>query len=153
VPCPTVVVPDDDNANAGALTFNVNEVVAVSDPDVPVIVMVLCPTAAEELAVNVTKEVLVAGFAEKTAVTPAGRPEMARLTLPLNPYSPLTYMYVEEELPCPTVVAPEFERVNVGAITFSVREVVAVSDPDVPVIVMVLAPRAAAELAVNVTKE
>lgn len=45
------------------------------------------PRAAELLAVSVTVADPVAGFGEKDAVTPLGRPDAARLTLPVNPYS------------------------------------------------------------------
>ena len=53
--------------------------------------MVLVPTVAVLLAVSVSslKSVVVVGFGENDAVTPLGRPETARLTLPANPYSGL----------------------------------------------------------------
>ena len=154
LPCPTAATLDVDSANVGVMTFSVNEVVAVSDPDVPVIVTVLALTVAVGLAVNVTMEELVVGFVEKTAVTPVGRPEIDRFTLPMNPYSSLTYTYVEPEWPCPTAIAPEVDNVNVGVMTFNVSGVVAVSDPDVPVIVTTAPDSTAAmELAVNVIEE
>lgn len=55
-------------------------------PDVPVTVTVLCPTVAELLAANVSMLLPVVGFGTKDAVTPLGRPDTERLTLPLNPY-------------------------------------------------------------------
>ena len=61
-------------------------VVAVRLSDVPVIVSVLVPTLAELSAVNVRLLDPVVGFGEKEAVTPAGRPEIERFTLPVNPY-------------------------------------------------------------------
>ena len=60
-------------------------VVAVSAPDVPVTVTVLWPTIAELLAVKVSAEFPVVGLGEKVAVTPFGRPETARFTLPVKP--------------------------------------------------------------------
>ena len=56
----------------------------------PAIVTVLVPRTATALAVSVNKVVPVVGFGEKEAVTPLGRPETERLTLPVNPYSGLT---------------------------------------------------------------
>ena len=63
------------------------DVVAVWDPEVPVMVTVFVPSGAELLAVRVSTLLPVAiGFGEKLAVTPLGRPATARLTLPANPY-------------------------------------------------------------------
>ena len=63
---------------------------AVRLPEVPVIVIVEFPGSAEPLTakVIVLSGVLlpVAGFGEKDAVTPLGRPDAARVTLPVNPY-------------------------------------------------------------------
>lgn len=63
-----------------------NVVVAVRLPEVPVMVTVYCPGEAVLLAVNVNVLELVAGFWLHDAVTPLGRPETDRSTLPLNPY-------------------------------------------------------------------
>jgi hypothetical protein len=49
-------------------------------------VTVYCPGEAVLLAVNVNVLELVAGFWLHDAVTPLGRPETDRSTLPLNPY-------------------------------------------------------------------
>ena len=49
-------------------------------------VRVLVPRAAEAPAVSVNTVFPVAGFGEKDAVTPLGRPEAVRLTLPAKPY-------------------------------------------------------------------
>jgi hypothetical protein len=48
--------------------------------------MVEVPGAAVLLAVNVSVLVLVAGFALNDGVTPVGRPDAARFTLPVNPF-------------------------------------------------------------------
>lgn len=56
------------------------------------IVSVAVPVAAVALAVNVRVEVLVAGFALNPAVTPLGRPEAERVTLPSNPFAGATVM-------------------------------------------------------------
>jgi hypothetical protein len=65
-------------------------VVLVRLPKVPVTVTVLCPIGAELLAVNVIVLIPVVGLGVKDAVTPVGRPDTERLTLPVNPYSGLT---------------------------------------------------------------
>jgi len=44
------------------------------------------PTTAELLAVRVSVLAPVVGFGEKDAVTPLGRPEAERATLPVNPF-------------------------------------------------------------------
>ena len=61
-------------------------VVTVRAPDLPVIVTLYCPTAAELLAVSVSMLDPVVGFGKKDAVTPLGRPEAERVTLPVNPF-------------------------------------------------------------------
>lgn len=59
---------------------------ATSVPDVPVTVMVEVPGVAELLAVSVSELVASVGLGESEAVTPLGRPETAKLTLPLKPF-------------------------------------------------------------------
>ena len=65
-------------------------VVAVRLPDVPVMVNVYCPMLTELSAVSVNRLLPVVGFGEKDAVTPLGRPEIERFTLPENPFAELT---------------------------------------------------------------
>ena len=67
-------------------------VVAVRVPEVPVIVTVEVPTVAVALAVNVITLVPVVGLVPKVAVTPAGRPVAAKVTLPVNPPTSVTVM-------------------------------------------------------------
>ena len=55
-------------------------------PYVPVMRALYCPCAAVLAAVNVSTLVLLVEAGESDAVTPAGRPEMARLTLLLDPF-------------------------------------------------------------------
>jgi hypothetical protein len=76
---------------AGAKTPNEKVVTSVSVPEVPVTVIVFVPSVAELLAINVNVELPVVGFGEMDAVTPPGSPETARLTLPVNPYSEITF--------------------------------------------------------------
>ena len=65
----------------------VSEIVvdAVSVPEVPVIVTVEVPATAVLLAFSVSTLVEVAGLVANAAVTPLGRPEVARVTEPVNP--------------------------------------------------------------------
>jgi hypothetical protein len=72
-------------ATAAATTVRPIVVVRIKVPDVPVMVTVDVPIAAELLAASVTKTVPGALPALKAAVTPLGRPEAARATLPVNP--------------------------------------------------------------------
>ena len=51
------------------------------------------------LAVNVSVEVEVVGLGENEAVTPLGRPETVRFTLPVNPYSGLIVIVPGAEVP------------------------------------------------------
>jgi len=69
---------------AGALTERLTVVVPSKLPDVPVIVTVTVPVGAAALAVSDNVLMLVAGFGLKAAVTPAGRPEAERVTLPMK---------------------------------------------------------------------
>lgn len=66
-------------------TLRVMVVDEESVPEVPVMVIVFVPTAAELLAVNVNVLEFAVGLGEKEAVTPLGSPETARLTLPAKP--------------------------------------------------------------------
>jgi hypothetical protein len=65
----------------------VSEIVVAFDklPDVPVIVTEAVPVAALLLAVRVKALVLGVLLGLKDAVTPLGRPDADKLTLPLKP--------------------------------------------------------------------
>jgi hypothetical protein len=96
--------------------------------------------------------VVVAELGLSDAVTPLGRPDADRLTLPVKPFCGVT-VTVPAPLP-PWVMLTLFgdaDRLKLGA-AFTVRltVVVCVRLPDVPVIVTVLVPVAAVLLAVNV---
>ena len=119
-------------------------------PEVPVTVSVVVPRAAVLLAVSVSVLFPVIGFGEKDAVTPAGKPLTARLTLPLNPYCGYTETYDVPEVPWPTDVLPA-ETVKPGAKTPRVRVVAADRAPEVPVTVSVEVPAEAELLAVSVS--
>ena len=84
---------------AVALTVRAMVVVAVRLPEVPVMVTVDVPVVAVELAVSVSTLVPVVGFVPNAAVTPLGRPDAARVTLPLNPPASVTVMVLVPLLP------------------------------------------------------
>lgn len=68
-------------------------------PEVPVIVTVEVPVVAVALAVKVAELVDVVGLVPKLAVTPEGRPEADRVTLPVNPPEGVTVMVLLALLP------------------------------------------------------
>ena len=70
-------------------TVRLSVVVFVSVPDVPVIVTVTVPVPAVALAVKVSVLLLVAGLGLNSAVTPLGKPDAERVTLPLKPFDGL----------------------------------------------------------------
>ena len=74
------------------VTVSAMAVVAVSVPDFPVTVIVEVPAAAVALAVSVSTLVPVVGLAPNTALTPLGRPDATRVTLPVNPPVSFTLM-------------------------------------------------------------
>jgi hypothetical protein len=84
--------------------LTVSEIVAlaVSEPEVPVIVTVDVPTVAELLAVNVTTLLPVVGLAPNAAVTPLGKPLAARVTFPVNPPAGVTVTVSVPLAPCLT---------------------------------------------------
>jgi hypothetical protein len=91
---PTTTLPQakevGDRVTAGppplAFTVRLRVVVFVNAPDVPVIVTVTVPVAAVALAVKVSVLEAVAGFGLKPGVTPLGKPDAERVTLPLKPF-------------------------------------------------------------------
>ena len=74
------------------VTVSEIDVVAVRLPEVPVMVTVEVPVAAELLAVKVNTLEPVVGLVAKLAVTPEGRPVEARVTEPVKPLAPVTVM-------------------------------------------------------------
>jgi len=74
-------------------------VVCVRPPDVPVIVTVALPVVAVLLAVSVSVLVLVVLLGLNDGVTPLGRPEADRLTLPPKPLCGLTVIVLVPLLP------------------------------------------------------
>jgi hypothetical protein len=87
-------------AVAVAVIVSAKVVVAVRVPEVPVMVTVDVPVVAELLAVSVSTLVPVVGFVPYDAVTPFGRVELVRVTLPVNPLTSVTVMVLAPLLPC-----------------------------------------------------
>lgn len=128
-------------------------VVIVRLPEVPVTVTVDVVSAAELAAVNVSVLALVVLAGLKAAVTPVGRPEALRATVPLNPYSGFTVMTLVAVAAGATLtLVGDAERVNVGGpVTVSVSLTALVRLPEVPVMVTLAEATAALLAAVNVT--
>ncbi len=113
--------------------------------------IVVVPVVATAFAVNLSVLDVVAGFELKAAVTPLGKTDAVRLTLPLNPLAGLMLTELVPLLPCTTLnVLGVAVSVNAG-VTVRLSVVLRVRLPDVPVIVIVVVPGAAAALAVNVS--
>jgi hypothetical protein len=107
LPCVTLkLLGEADSEKLGVATpFTVNEidVVWLNVPDVPVIVIDDVPVVAVELAVKVTTLLPVVGFVPKLAVTPAGRADVERDTLPVKPPLGVTVIVELPLLPWVTV--------------------------------------------------
>jgi len=86
-PCATVkLLGDAESVKLGGAAMVSERVVAFDKlPDVPVMVTVTVPVAAVLLAVSVNVLALTVLLGLNDAVTPVGRPDADRLTLPLKP--------------------------------------------------------------------
>jgi hypothetical protein len=69
-------------------------------PEVPVTVIVDVPTVAADAALNVATLLVEVEAALNTAVTPLGRPETVRVTLPAKPFLGVTVMVLVALAPC-----------------------------------------------------
>ena len=110
------------------------------------------PVEAVLLAVSVNVLVLVVLLGLNDAVTPLGRPDAAKLTVPLKPFCGVTVMVLVPLAPCVMLrLLGDAERVKVPAgLTVRVRLVELVKFPEVPVMVTVTVPADAVLLAVRV---
>jgi hypothetical protein len=110
------------------------------------------PTLAVLVAVNVSVLVLAVLVGLKEAVTPVGKPEAAKLTLPLKPFCGVTVMVLVPFAPRKTLRLPGDAEITKLPLMFTVRAIVVVlvKRPEVPVTVTLTAPTAALELDVNV---
>ena len=96
VPCASVkLFGEAEKAKfGGAFTVREIVVVLVKLPDVPVTVTVTVPVVAMLLAVSVNVLVPAVLLGLKDAVTPLGRPDADKLTLPLKPFCGVTVMEI-----------------------------------------------------------
>jgi hypothetical protein len=121
-------------------------VVAVKVPDVPVMVRFEVPAVAVLLAVRVNTLAPVVGLVPNDAVTPAGSPAMASVTLPANPPVSVTVILSVMALPWVTArVEAAGTSVKLGlAVPGIVNAIVTewLIVPFVPVIVTLLVPAA-----------
>lgn len=74
-------------------------VVLIKLPELPVMITVAVPVAAVPLAVSVNVLVLVVGFGLNEAVTPLGRADADKVTLPLKPFCGVTLIVLVPLLP------------------------------------------------------
>jgi len=90
-------------------------VLFVKLPEVPEMVTVTVPVVAVPLADSVKRLVFVAGFVPKTALTPLGKPDALKTTLPLNPFCGLIVIVVEPAEPWRKLkLAGDAESVKLG---------------------------------------
>jgi len=121
-------------------------------PDLPLTLTLKVPVVAELPTVNVTVLLDVEGFGLKAAVTPIGRLDAEKVTLPVKPSVGLMVIVDVPVLPRATLrLLGDAERLKFGP-GFTVRAivVVCVRPPDVPAIVTVALPVVAVLLAVSV---
>jgi hypothetical protein len=107
-PCDKFTVAGEaDSAKFGA-PFTVSWIVAepVRLPEVPVIVTVAEPVVAALLAESVTLLPLNPLFGLNEAVTPAGKPEAEKVTIPLKPPKGCTEIALLPFPPCTSVMLP-----------------------------------------------
>jgi hypothetical protein len=115
VPCPMIKFELSEIVKSCASTSNMKVVADFWEPLVPEMVTAYCPFLAELAAVSVSVLVVVVGFRLHAAVTPLGRPDAARSTLPVKPYAALTVTVDVVELPWPTLTVPAVAREKAGA--------------------------------------
>lgn len=84
-------------------------------PEVPVMVTVKVPIAAVAPTPRVSVVEAGSGLELKNAVTPLGRPDAEKVTLPVKPFRGETVMALKPEVPCTMArLAGDAERVNPG---------------------------------------
>jgi hypothetical protein len=127
-----------EELSVNVLTVKGKEVSATNEPDVPVMRIDDGPTVAVLLTVNVSTLVPVVDTGLNDAVTPLGRLEALKLTLPAKPLEAVTVIVEFPEPPCGSVMTVgEAPKMKFGpGFTVSRSVVVSVSEPEVPVTVM-----------------
>ena len=96
------ISPSDQTEGSVGVKRIVREIVVVfvKLPEIPVMVSVTVPVAAVLLAVSVNELVLAVLLGLNDAVTPPGRPDADKLTLPLKPFCGMTVMVLVLLVPC-----------------------------------------------------
>ena len=135
-------------------TVSASVVVRVKVPEIPVIVKVALPVVAVALALSVIVLVFVAGLGLKDTVTPLGRLDADKLTLPMKPLCGEIVIRLVPFVPCIMLRLPGVANRAKSPAVFTIRDkvVVSVRLPDVPVMVTVAGPVAAVVLAVSVRR-
>jgi hypothetical protein len=147
-PAATFTLETEESVKLGsAATVRASPVCATSAPDVAVMVSAAGPTTAVGAAINFSV------LPVNAAVTPVGIPTIARVGVPVKPFSGVTVKVLVPVAPCITLkLAGEAATVKLGpAFTVRLMLVVVVDVPSVPVTVMVLVPTGAVEVALNVS--
>jgi len=141
-----------ERVKVGAYTVRLRVVLAVREPEVPVMVRPTFAAGAELLAVRVSTLDPLVGLVLHDAVTPVGSADVtARLTLPLNPYWGVTVTFVVPDAPWLIERTPgASESMKLGGWTLTVTLVDTVILPDVPVMVIVTDAAGAEPVAVKV---
>lgn len=141
-----------ESVKLGAYTVTFRVVLAVREPEVPVMVSATAAAGAELLAVRVRTLVPLVGFVPHDAITPVGSAEVtARLTLPVNPYWGITVTVEVAAAPWSMVRMPgASESRKLGGCTVTVKLEDTVMLPEVPVMVTVAVAPGAELLAVRV---
>ena len=137
-----------------AVTVKATVVDFVKLPEVPVTVTVTGPpVVAVLLAIRVNVLEDVAGFGLNKAVTPLGRPEADKLTLPVKPFCGVTAIVLVPLAPCVMLKLPgDAESVKFcGALTISESVVLLLKPLAVPVTVTENVPVVAVLVAVRVS--
>jgi hypothetical protein len=88
---------------AKACTVREIVVAFIKLPELPAMVMVTVPVVAVLLAVSVKVLVFVVLPGLKEAVTPLGKPDADKLTLPLKPFCGVTVIVLPPLAPCAIV--------------------------------------------------
>jgi hypothetical protein len=137
----------------GAVTERLIVMVCDKLPEAPRMLTENVPVDAVLLAANVSVLDAFVLLGLKDAVTPLGRPEADRLTLPLKPLCGVTVIVLDPFAPCSMLkLEGDAESAKFGGAAVTVRliVVVRVKFPAVPVIVTVVVPVVAVMLAVSV---
>jgi hypothetical protein len=140
---------------ATEVTVTVIVVVFARVPDDPLMFTVTVPVAAVLLAVRDKALVDVVLMGLKDAVTPLGRPDADKLTLPLKPFCGATAIVLVPVAPCGSVrVFGDAERVKLGGTAAAIDSdtvVELVRVLEVPEMVMEKVPVAAVLFAASVS--